>query len=64
MKTIESHNCPKRKNQKKRRKEKRKKNFSAMHIAFKKQQLPAFRNELVSENVNETCVSDTPNLIS
>lgn len=64
MKTIESHNCPKRKNQKKRRKEKRKKNFSVMHIAFKEQQLPAFRNELVSENVNKTCVSDTPNLIS
>lgn len=64
MKTIESHNCPKRKNQKKRRKEKRKKKFSVMHIAFKEQQLPAFTNELVSENVNETCVSDTPNLIS
>ena len=52
MKTVESHNCPKRKNQKKRRKEKRKKYFLVMYIAFKEQQLPAFRNELVSENVN------------
>ena len=64
MKTVESDNCPKRKNQKKRKKEKRKTHFLVMHFAFKKQQLPAFRTSWCQKMSTKHVFHDTPNLIS
>ena len=64
MKTVESDNCPKRKNQKKRKKEKRKTHFLVMHFAFKERQLPAFRTSWCQKMSTKHVFHDTPNLIS